>query len=180
MTASLTLSLTLPSGRIYFPHYMLCVSLLPSLPPLSLPPSLIPPSLSPLPPSLPPSLPLLSLSPSLPQAMLTLLEVRDFELAQLRANFSPTAKQKLASLSNPPAHQWPKFSPEDIQKNREEIVKLSERIALLEQHCRDSINQVHPHSLTYSLSHTHTHTHTCTHACMQSLLHTHTAHRATG
>ena len=85
------------------------------------------------------SLPLSSL-----QAMLTLLEVQDFELANLRATLSPTSKRKLALLANPPAPRWPKFSPEEIRKNREEIMKLSDRIALLEKHCEDSITQVSP------------------------------------
>ena len=76
------------------------------------------------------------------QAMLTLLEVQDFELVRLRAQFSPSCKQKFGSLVNPPAAQWPEFPPEEVKKNRDEIVKLSERIQLLEKHCRDSIAQV--------------------------------------
>ena len=71
---------------------------------------------------------------SLPQAMLALLEVQDFELVRFRAQFSPSSMQKFGSLME--------FPPEEVKKNRDEIVKLSERIQLLEKHCRDSITQV--------------------------------------
>ena len=75
--------------------------------------------------------------------MLTLLEVQGLELVRLRANFSPTSKKNLSSFVSTSALRWPNFPPEEIQKNKEEIVKLSERLKLLEKHCIDSISQVY-------------------------------------
>ena len=80
------------------------------------------------------------------QAMLALLEVQDFELVRLRAQFSPSSKHKFGSLANLPASRWQEFPPEEVKSNHDEIVKLSERIQLLEKHCRDGITQVtRPH-----------------------------------
>ena len=74
--------------------------------------------------------------------MLALLEVRGCELAQLRTTLSPSSKRKFAPTKNSLAPWGPNFPPEEVKGNRQEIVKLSERIELLEKHCRDSIAQV--------------------------------------
>lgn len=78
--------------------------------------------------------------------MLTLLEVQELELVRLRATFSPSAQwwlkeeqEKGRVRAN--AH-FPTYPPNEISTNREEILKLSERVELLRKHCSDTVTQV--------------------------------------
>lgn len=87
------------------------------------------------------------------QAMLSLLEVEELELLGIRATFSPSAQRRLAEEQDKhntrgtwkggghrlPANDYPAH---DISANRDEILKLSERVELLCQHCKKTTAQV--------------------------------------
>ena len=78
--------------------------------------------------------------------MLTLLEVQELELVRLRATFSPSAQWRLEDEQGRGCVRanayLPTYPPNEITKNREEVLKLSERVELLRKHCSETVTQV--------------------------------------
>jgi len=80
------------------------------------------------------------------KAMLALLEVQELELDCLRASFSPSAQRKLAEEKEkrkgvPVQRRFPVYPNHEISANRDEILKLSERVELLHKHCFETVTQ---------------------------------------
>ena len=85
-----------------------------------------------------------------PQAMLSILEVQDLELLRLRALYSSDdlrrlelrEKERKEKLSPSWKDHSGNYPVEEVKKKKEEIEKLTQRIALLKNHCEESIQQV--------------------------------------
>ncbi len=82
-----------------------------------------------------------------------MLELEELELVRLRSTFSPSAQRRLAeeqakrqtqgSWKGSPIRQPRSDYPaHEISTNRDEILKLSERVELLSQHCKKTASQV--------------------------------------
>ena len=84
------------------------------------------------------------------QAMLTILEVQDVELLRLRALYSSDDLRRLEvrekERKGRQSPTWKDHSAsypvKEVKEKKEEIEKLTQRIALLKNHCEESIEQV--------------------------------------
>ena len=82
--------------------------------------------------------------------MLTILEVKDLELLRLRALYSSDGLRLLEmhererkGRQSPTWREHPVCYPVgEVKGKKEEIEKLTQRIALLRNHCEESIQQV--------------------------------------
>ena len=68
------------------------------------------------------------------------------ELVRLRATFSPSAQWQLKEEQGRGKVRansyYPTYPANEISTNREEILKLTERVELLRKHCSDTVTQV--------------------------------------
>ena len=84
------------------------------------------------------------------QAMLTILEVQDLELLRLRALYCSDDLRRLEirekerkGRQSPAWRDHPvSYTLAEVKGKKEEIEKLTQRIALLRNHCEESIQQV--------------------------------------
>ena len=91
--------------------------------------------------------------------MLTILEVQGLELLRLRALYCSDdlrrlelrEKDRKERLSPTWKERPVSYSVKEVKEKKEEIEKLTERIALLKKHCEESIEQVCDmmHSVVY-------------------------------
>ena len=77
---------------------------------------------------------------------MVLLELHEFDLVQMRAIFSPSAQKLLLEekerRKNFTGNNFVSYPSHEVTANRDEILKLTERVEFLHKHCIDTIQQV--------------------------------------